>query len=195
MHGGDNTVGDWPLVELAERQEGLLRHGQLNDLGLSDDAIFARLSSGRLHRKRRGVYALGHRLQRSRGEWIAAVWAVPGSVLSHQSAAAFHGWTDSPAHVQHVTTIRHATSREGLCVHRVNALFSADIEHHGLLAVTTPARTLIDLAEVLPWGQLRAITDRIRHLDVSAVRAARRLPLRPSARDRGARRSQTSSIC
>lgn len=103
MHGTDRSVGDWALVELAERQEGLLRHDQLNRLGLSDDAIFARLRTGRLHRKHRGSYTLGHRLLRPRGEWFVAARAVRGGVLGHLSAAAFHGWTDSPPE-QHVTT-------------------------------------------------------------------------------------------
>lgn len=184
MHGSDNTVGDWALVALAERQEGLLRHGQLSGLGISDDVIFARLARGRLHRKHRGVYTLGHRLLRPRGEWIAAVWAVPGCVLSHLSAAAFHGWVAADDAVQHVTTINKATARPGLRVHRVHALFSVDVEHHPLVAVTTPARTVIDLAELVPWPELRAIADRIRHLDVDAVRAAqRRAPGKRGARN------------
>lgn len=184
MHGLGSTGGDWALVGLAERQEGLMRHGQLNDLGLSDDAIFARLSTGRLHRRHRGVYTLGHRLLRPRGVWIAAVWAVPGCVLSHRSAAAFHGWIDAGAPIVHVTTIGRATSRGELRVHRVTSLFAADVEYHPHLAVTTPARTIVDLAAVLPWAELRAIADRIRHLDVAAIRAAQaRAPGRPGARN------------
>lgn len=171
MHGSDSSVGDWALVELAERQEGLLRHEQLLALGLSDDAIFARLRTGRLHRKHRGVYTLGHRLLRPRGEWLAAAWAIEGAVLSHLSAAAFHGWTDSPAE-QHVSTTGQATSRPGLRVHRVGLLDGRDVRRHPLLAVTRPARTVADLAATLPWAGFRAIVDRIRHLDGTAVREA-----------------------
>lgn len=159
------------MVEMAERREGLLRHRQLLELGLDKSAIGRRLDSGILHRKHREVYTLGHRLLRPRGEWIAAVWAVPGCVLSHHSAAAFHGWR-TPCAVQHVTTIRAATSREGLVIHRVATLWSVDVERHADLAVTTPARTIVDLASVLTWPELRAIADRVRTLDVPEIRAA-----------------------
>lgn len=158
-------------MQLAERQHGVLRHAQVLELGLTDDAIFSRLGTGRLHRRHRGVYTLGHRLLPARGEWVAAVWAVPGCVLSHQSAAAFHGWIE-PVVVQHVSTIRSAHSRKGLVVHRVATLYAVDVEHHPLLAVTCPARTIVDLASVLPWAELRAIADRVRTLDVAAIRAA-----------------------
>lgn len=168
----DRTQREWAIVELAEAQEGLVRHRQLSNLGLDKSAIGRRLGEARLHRKHRGVYTLGHRLLRPAGEWVAAVWAVPGCVLSHQSAAAFHGWIDCPDRFQHVSTIGKATSRDGLRVHRVATLHAVDVERHGLLAVTTPARTIVDLASVLPWPELRAIADRVRSLDLAAIRAA-----------------------
>lgn len=162
----------------------LLRHQQLLDLGLKKDAITRRLKSGRLHRKHQSVYTLGHRLLRPRGEWYAAVWAVPGCALSHQSAAAFHGWVEPDPVVQHVTTIRKASSREGLQVHRVTVLSIRDVRRVPGLAVTTPTRTIVDLATVLSWPELRAITDRVRTLDVRAIRAAQsRVPHRRGAKN------------
>lgn len=160
------------MVERAEAQEGLLRHDELLALGLDKSAIGRRLDAGVLHRKHRGVYTLGHRLLRPRGEWIAAVWAVPGCVLSHRSAAEFHGWSAPATGPQHVATIGSASSRPGLVVHRVATLWAVDVERHGLLAVTTPARTIVDLASVLPWPELRSIADRVRTLDVGAISAA-----------------------
>ena len=94
MRESGSTQREWAIVELAEAQEGLLRHQQLLDLGLKKDAITRRLRSGRLHRKHHSVYTLGHRLLRPRGEWYAAVWAVPGCALSHQSAAEFYSWME-----------------------------------------------------------------------------------------------------
>ncbi len=181
MDESGSRGGDWPLVELAERQEGLLRRAELHALGISDDAIFARVRAGRLHRRHQEIYLLGHRLLRPRGEWLAACWAIPGCVLSHQSAAAFHTWCPDPPE-QHVTTIRSARSRGTLRVHRVERLWLADVERHPQLAVTTPARTICDLATVLPWPELRAIADRVRRLDLDAIRAAQeRAPDRPGA--------------
>ncbi len=162
----------------------MLRREQLLELGLGVEGLRARLATARLHRKHAGVYTLGHGLLRPRGEWYAAVWAVPGCVLSHQSAAAFHGWIEPEPTTQHVTTRGKARSRPGLRVHRVTDLWSADIAQHGLLWVTTPSRTIVDLAVVMPWAQLRAIADQVRSLDVKAIRAAqRRAPHRPGARN------------
>ncbi len=108
----------------------------------------------------------------------------PGCVLSHRSAAAFHGWIDPGDVVQHVTTIRTAKSRDGLVVHRVPTLYDTDIERHALLAVTTPARTIVDLATIMAWPELRATADRVRSLDVAAICAAqRRAPHRPGAQN------------
>ncbi len=184
MRESGSTQREWAIVELAEAQEGLLRHQQLLDLGLKKDAITRRLSSGRLHRKHQSVYTLGHRLLRPRGEWYAAVWAVPGCALSHQSAAAFYGWMEPDPVVQHVTTIRRASSREGLRVHRVRVLSIRDVRRVPGLVVTTPARTIVDLASVLSWPELRATTDRVRALDVRAIRAAQsRVPHRRGAKN------------
>jgi predicted transcriptional regulator of viral defense system len=171
MREQDSKDRDWALVALAERQEGLLRHEQLLALGLDKSAIHRRLDGGRLHRRHRGVYTLGHRLLRPRGEWLAAAWAIDGGVLSHLSAAAFHGWMDAPA-VQHVTTTGKATSRPGLQVHRVASLDERDVVRHPLVAATRHARTIIDLAAILPRPEFRAVVDRIRRLDVQALRAA-----------------------
>ncbi len=185
MHGTDSTSGDWPLVYTAERQDGLVRHDQLLALGISEHAIAWRLRVGRLHRRHHLVYSVGHRLLPPRGEWIAACWAAgEGAALSHLSAAAFHGWLTSRVGMQHVTTTRKATSRPGLTVHRAVRLGERDVRHFPLLSVTRPARTVIDLAELLPWEELRAIADRIRDLDVGEVRAAQvRAPGKRGARN------------
>lgn len=186
MPGEDRTHGDWPLVHLAEGQEGLVTHRQLLALGMSADAVEHRLRVGRLHRRHRGVYSVGHRLIGPRGILLAAAWAGGrNAVLSHLSAAAFYGWVTKPPAVQHVTTTRAATTRAGLCVHRVRRLDERDVQRFGLLAVTRRARTVVDLAAILAWDEFRAVVDRIptRDLDVAAVRAARE---RASGR-RGAR--------
>lgn len=185
MHGLDNTVGDWGIVARAEAQEGLVTYAQLRALGLSEDAIFARLRVGRLHRRHHLVYTVGHRLLRPRGEWLAACWAAgEGAVLSHLSAAAFYGWIAPGTGRQHVTTARAVTSRAGVCVHRASTIGERDVRRFGLLSVTRHARTVIDLAELLTFDELRAVVDRIptRDLDVAEIHAA----LARAPRKRGA---------
>lgn len=165
-------AGEWPLVLLAERQEGLLRREQLEELGLSANAISRRLQAGRLHLRHRNVYCLGHRLLRPQGERLAAVWTVEGAVVSHLSAAAFHGWYPGELLTQHVTTTGRAASRDGLRVHRARRIDPRDIERRGHLVVTRAPRTVIDLAELLDYDELRPVVDRMRRFDVDAVRAA-----------------------
>lgn len=80
--------------------------------------------------------------------------------------------------------------RDGLCclpgvsVHYSPPLHPDDITVHKGIRVTTPARTLVDLAEVADVDELRAAFRRARELgllDMEAVRRARaRVEWRPS---------------
>ena len=87
---------------------------------------------------------------------MAAVLACgPYALLSHQSAAALYGLIrySGPPHVT-APTLR---SPRGIAVHR-STLAEATI-HYGI-PVTTPARTLIDLADVLdPASLTRAVNE------------------------------------
>src|SRR4051812_27945842 len=108
------------LLELANRQFGVLRLGDLAGSGLDRSAISRWVAEGRLTRLHCGVYCLGHSALRPEGRWLAAVWACGDhAVLSHTSAAAFYGYypddADAPVHV---TTTRRADSRPGIVVHR-----------------------------------------------------------------------------
>jgi hypothetical protein len=52
----------------------------------------------------RGVYAVGHRVLRTQGRWLAAVLACgEGAVLSHRSAAAHWGLLQTEAAAIDVT--------------------------------------------------------------------------------------------
>ena len=72
----------------------------------------------------------------------------------------------------------------GVRIHRVPHLHPDDVTTIDGLPVTTPSRTLIDLAEVLPEDELRACFARSRELgllDLEALRASRaRVEWRPS---------------
>src|SRR4051812_48273031 len=77
------------VLELAARQHGVIAAAQLIELGLSRDAVRHRVRTGRLHRVRRGVYALGRPQLTRNGAWMAAVLSCgAGTALSHETAAA-----------------------------------------------------------------------------------------------------------
>jgi very-short-patch-repair endonuclease len=80
---------------------------------------------------------------------MAAVLAT-GGVLSHHSAAAVWGFRRPHDGDVHVTTTKPARSRAGIRVHRSASLQAA--VHHNL-PLTPAARTLRDLAPLLPTSE------------------------------------------
>jgi len=168
------------LAELATVQHGVVGRAQLHELGLDNAAIARRIRAGRLHRLQRGVYAVGHTVLSRNGAYLAAVLACgPDAVLSHRSAAALWGLRPSDAPridvtVPHTSGFRTTTT---VVVHR--PLRTPDPMTHAGVPVTTPGRTLADLALGLPRRQLE-----------NAVEAAERLRLHVALDDDhpGARR-------
>jgi predicted transcriptional regulator of viral defense system len=140
---------DAVIARLAARQHGMVTRVQLLNAGLSSADIDYRLRIGRLVRVHNGVYAVGHIPPSPHARAMAAVLACgPGAVLSHRSAAALWGmgvrWTTDID-----VTTRAKRSRRGIRVHRSRTLTGADVTRHYGIPVTTPARTLLDLAAVL----------------------------------------------
>lgn len=132
------------------------------------------MEEGRLHRLHVGVYAVGHQVVSIHGRWMAAVLACgSGSILSHRDAAALWGIRPSSRHVVDVTApCGSRRDRPGIEVHRTRRLDPEDRDVEDGIPVTTVARTLLDLAEVLPRGDLaNAIenSERLRLFDLRAV--------------------------
>jgi very-short-patch-repair endonuclease len=134
------------VVALAELQSGVVSRQQLRRLGLSDRAITRRIAMGWLIPILYGVYAVGHRPRLLRGWHQAALLAAGDrSGLSNRSAGAHWGMTKAPSK-PHVIAPRSADGMEGIVMHRPRSLAEGDaIENQGL-RVTSPARTLLDLA-------------------------------------------------
>ena len=154
-HEVDGAIG-----ALAERQHGVVGRAQLADLGISRRAIGHRLESGRLHPLHRGVYAVGHRVVSRDGRWMAAVLAAGWrAVVSHRSAAALWGLRATGRARVEVTVPRKLASRPAIEVH-VSRLAADEVTTHRGIPVTTPPRTLLDLAAVLGARHLeRAINE------------------------------------
>jgi very-short-patch-repair endonuclease len=162
------------LLKTANSQFGVVTAADLARAGVAPSTITRWVREGRLTRLHRGIYALGHVALQREGHWLAAVWACgPGAVLSHSSAAAFHAMcpetTDAAVHV---STTRRAESRVGIEVHRVRYLAPVDVFRPHPLRVTHVPRTLIDLADVLPWEEYRKAADSLPRLQPEKVREA-----------------------
>src|SRR5207342_1271248 len=116
-----------------------------------------RVRTGWLIRRHRGVYALGHYPPSAHARAMAAVLACgPGALLSHCSAAAL--WELGPRWSTPVdVTARGHRHHPGIRVHRSREL-DATVQFG--IPVTTPARTLLDLADVLDDAALaRAVNE------------------------------------
>jgi hypothetical protein len=107
------------------------------------------------------VYAVGHSVLGPDGRWMAAVLACgPHARLSHASAAALWAMRRSAAVLIDVTVPRTgARSRPGLRIHRPRTLPQSEVTTHQRIPVTTPARTLLDLAAVLQRRPLERALD------------------------------------
>jgi len=154
------TTLDSRIAAVAHDQQGDITTGQLLRLGLGRDAINYRAKTGRLYRLYQGVYAVGHRPVSPLSRAMAAVLACgEGAVLSHGSAATLWGITKewrTPLEV----TARSARRRDRLRIHRSKTLTENDITEHFGIPVTTPARTLLDVAGRLDDAALaRAVND------------------------------------
>jgi very-short-patch-repair endonuclease len=168
-HGQSTTPGDPGVAALALRQHGVVSNAQLRALGLGRGAIEHRVRRGRLHLLYRGVYAVGHAKVDGRGRLWAAALATNG-VVSHRSAAWVWELAPPPASRIEVTTLAASRSLNSITVHR-SRLAPEDIAHHEGLPVTTLARTLVDLADVLTPHRLERICHRAEHLRLLDVKA------------------------
>jgi hypothetical protein len=138
---------DGAIADLARRQHGVVGHAQLVALGLGQDAIDCRVRRRRLHRVHRGVYAVGHLGLTRNGRFMAAVLACgDGAALSHFSAAVLWAILDDRGQCIHVTAEKQRRCR-GIVVHHA-PLDGERVRRQGIV-VTTPARTIVDLADVV----------------------------------------------
>jgi hypothetical protein len=150
------STPDVLIARSAARQHGVVTVAQLLAAGLDRRAIAYRRRVRRLHLLHRGVYAVGHRPPSPLATAMAAVLACgPEAVLSHRSAAAL--WRIVPRWPSPTEVARTDRRQSGTHVHRSR---HADATTHYGIRVTTPARTLVDLADVLNSRQLtRALNE------------------------------------
>jgi hypothetical protein len=150
------------VARLAQRQHGVIARRQLLGLGLGQGAIEHRLATHRLQAIHRGVYALGHPLLTREATFMAAVLAVgEGATLSFTSAAAHQDLLSLRGPI-HITTHRKLESTGALTIHQI-CLPPDEVEVVDAIPVTTVARTLFDLAAIVPSHTLRAAMRQAEH--------------------------------
>ena len=144
---------DEVIARVANRQGGVISRAQLIGAGLDSPGSDYRVRIRRLRAIHRGVYAVGHDAIPIRGRLCAALLvAATHSALSHRTAAYLLTLLPSmPPFVDVTTTGRAPRNRPGLVFHHAKALEATT--KHGL-SVTTPIRTLRDLAATRPHAEV-----------------------------------------
>ena len=142
-----------PVVEVARGQHGVISLAEITAAGLAARVAQSWAASGRLHRIHHGVYSIvPPELLSRRGHYMAAVLACgDNAVLSHRSAAELHGLrATARSRIEVTVPGRVRRNRAALQVHRSTTLTPEDITIVDGIPVTTVARTIADLADVLP---------------------------------------------
>lgn len=162
---------DRTISELAGRQHGVVARRQLIQAGLSATMIGRRLQQGRLHQVRRGVYLVGHAVPPHYALEMAALLAcAPGAILSHRSAAALWGLLPYPPPADVCVTVPpwQSAGRPGLAIHRVT-IDRRDVRHRQRMPLTSPPRTLLDLAAVNERGTRQPAVESARLSDLERI--------------------------
>ena len=136
------------LNEAAFRQAGYFTSAQARTAGYSAQSQKYHADRGSWARIERGLYRLS--------EWPSDesdsftrwyVWSEGKGVISHESAAEVHNIGDlNPRQVHLTLPAPRRTRFTGVTLHNA-ALPPSDITTHGVIRVTTPERTLLDLAD------------------------------------------------
>src|SRR5215218_3495262 len=162
------------VADLATLQGGVVSLDQLRDQGVSKSLAAERAEARELHRIHRGVYTVGHRAVSRQTILRAALLACgEGAVISHGTAAAFHGlWDTAPRLIDVTVPVEAGRKIDGVRCRRCRYPEPEEVaEVHGV-TVTTVARTLVDLAGIVGLPTLRKTVGRAairKKLDVQAV--------------------------
>jgi hypothetical protein len=176
------SVLDTIVSRLAARQHGVVALWQLTALGIEASAIRRRVADGRLRRVHRGVYAIGP-LGR-KGYWMAAVLACgEGALLSHRDAAMLWNLRQTDRTAIDVTVAgARRRRRSRIAVHSTAEIHADDRAEVDGIPVTSIARTLLDLAEVVPAEHLRRAYEAAERRELLDMQAVRELITRSSGR-------------
>lgn len=141
---------DVPFEILLGYQAGVVTRAQAHGSGLSDKAIEHRIATGRWRRVHPGVYAtFSGPVSRQAQLWAAVLYAGPGAVLSHESAAEIQRLLDKPAPFIRLTVpaARRVAPRRGLKIHTAKRLRSDRRFPPDVLPQTFVDETILDLVD------------------------------------------------
>ncbi len=150
------------LQNVAAQQGGVIRRQQLLDGGVAESVIRRAADRRILRRIAPGLFVdAGAPATESQHLWIAHLALGSASVVSHESAGRVWELVGVKAGRATVTVPHVASPRPTeLCtVYRTRRLDDVDVASSANLPVTTPARTIVDLARLYGPARLGAVVD------------------------------------
>jgi hypothetical protein len=141
----------------------------LRELGFPDSTARSRVRSGDWHRLYPGVYSVAPlALLRREGRWLAAVKACgPRAALGFRDAAALHGLRGcNRSRVDVLVPVGCDRRPRGIEVHRSRTLRPQDVVVIDHIPVTSVARTILDVCELLTPSQAERVLEQAEVLEV-----------------------------
>jgi very-short-patch-repair endonuclease len=135
-------------AHLASSHQGAVKRAELLSAGVSRHVVDRRARDGDLHRVHRGVYLVGHEAQAQLAAEHAALLACgEHALISHRSAAHLWGMIEERPEDVEVTLVgRRCRRKSGVRIHSVARIDPRDVGQRGGVSLTSPARTLVDVA-------------------------------------------------
>lgn len=149
------------IIQRAGEQLGLITRQQLFDIGVTPRQLRTLAESGVLRRLRRGIYGAAAHPTGPRQRLLAATLAAgPGAVASHLTAAWIWGFDGlQPDGMELSVPADRRPRLPDVAAHRSSDLLQVDVTTHGGQPVTTPARTLLDIAGLVTCDELEEAFD------------------------------------
>jgi len=154
---------DVALARLAATQHGLLSRTQIYQNGGDSNFVARRITRGHYTEVADHVVALAGAPPTWHRAVLAAVLSSgPDAVASHETAAVLYGLLDRRPGLIDVTTPGPLPRRRSWNAHRSRDLIGRYVTEHNAIPITTPARTVLDLAGVKPWLTARVADAAVR---------------------------------
>jgi len=163
-------TADLIAIELAHSQHGAFARWQLLPRGVSERGIVRRVASGHWRVLLPGVFALaGTRDTIDRRLWAGWLAVGPDALVSHEAAAELH---HVPNVIRNQVVLVNAHGRHhrlpGVTVHQLDDVLPEHRMAVDGLPVTTPVRTIVDLAAVVHPARLLPIVEATHHARIAS---------------------------
>ena len=170
--GSKSRSSDDVMNALAEEQQGLVTRAQLLEAGMTPDTVRARTRARRFIPIQRGVYLVGPPVAPYLNEMAAVLACGEGAVVSHRSAAALWELLPHPgpsAPVDILAPMPERGRRPGIRARHTSTLQKSETTTWNRIPVTTPARTVLDLAGELRMQELERVIARLEREGLAAT--------------------------